>query len=180
MSMQEDADASSLPEGRSDQQNTNEFITLAGLATAAGTSITLGNKAIEWVAPKDSFLVFISDSYPSKDHYVVILEIRNLDLHALYIEKVALEQPLKAKAGEPTSLTQHSLGLGNFDSGPTSLPRRIGPQQSAIVQLWLEHPPQEMTCGEIQMEISRLARSSAETRKTKFLIRGTRGTDTVY
>jgi hypothetical protein len=165
-------------QGRSDVQPTNEFITLAGLAAATMASATLGNKAIEWLVPKDPFLVLIEDSYVSKTGYILILEVRNLDVHSVYVEKVNVEKPLKLIL---IDVIKENVGLDlHGDTATIAPPYRIGSRKFKRIQLLLDPPPPEMTCGEIQMEISRLGQDASEMRKIRFLIRGASGTAQIW
>ncbi|MEA2605233.1 MAG: hypothetical protein QOF89_6225 [Acidobacteriota bacterium] len=143
-----------------------EFITLAGIAAALGTSTTLGLKAYELLNPKEPFIAHVVDSYSEKDKYVVELRVQNLDVHTLYVESIKLEEPLELTVVEKPN---NSMSFG--ESRLPIIPCRLKSGQSEELRLILK-PPEKSEYGTAKVEIARLGEKSRETKKVRFLIRG--------
>lgn len=121
---------------------------------------------------RDAFVghmvAYVIDSYEDSENYLVDLEFRNFDIHAAYIEKIDVSEPLKLIRVE---VGRESGWLSSANREHKVPPRRILSQCKAEIRLVIDKSSISGSCGLAQITLSRLGEQCSEVMNVQFLVR---------
>ncbi len=149
-----------------------ELAVLSNLATALGVGMQAHDK---WIGlqPKEPLLVRVLDSEPGAGGPIIKLEVINLGLHAMYIDKLVVSRfaAVAVAVDKTTERGYLSADYGFSKSGTQTLPCRLGPSDHFLLTVSLPPSAKDSKYGELEIVYSVLGSEVDESKNLSFRIR---------
>jgi hypothetical protein len=150
---------------------TDEVVTLAGIAALATGSATLAAKVQEHLA-KRPFVVQVVDSYFRDGMHVIVLVLHNYGLHALYVEKLTVDDASGVTVRERSNDGSFDMGGATPPPPPSPvLPFRIAPAERRTIDVRIPDKEVAERYATFLFTISRLGEKDEEEEKVVVRLR---------